>query len=92
MTNDLLQESDGGRGNELLLILLNIFRTVIHGIILDRLAELGVLQWFHFYLTGQIQKVVLGTAACPTRKVKTLREVIWRFGMRCHQYVDDSWL
>ena len=39
------------------------FNTINHGILLERLAELGVggaaLQWFR-YLAGWLQKVVLG--------------------------------
>ncbi|KAF7242143.1 putative RNA-directed DNA polymerase from transposon BS [Varanus komodoensis] len=62
---DLCRERD--RGSASLLVLLNLsvaFDTIDHGILLDRLVGLGVggtaLQWFHSYLNGRFQKVVLG--------------------------------
>ncbi|KAF7247959.1 putative RNA-directed DNA polymerase from transposon BS [Varanus komodoensis] len=63
--DDLCREKD--RGSASLLVLLDLsaaFDTIDHGILLDRLAGLGVrgtaLQWFHSYLNGRFQKVVLG--------------------------------
>ncbi|KAF7239551.1 Ceramide synthase 3 [Varanus komodoensis] len=63
--DDLCGERD--RGSASLLVLLELsagFDTIDHGILLDRLAGLGVggtaLQWFRSYLNGQFQKVVLG--------------------------------
>uniref|UniRef100_A0A8D2L0K3 Reverse transcriptase domain-containing protein n=1 Tax=Varanus komodoensis TaxID=61221 RepID=A0A8D2L0K3_VARKO len=63
--NDLCRERD--RGSASLLVLLDLsaaFDTIDHGILLDRLAGLGVggtaLRWFCSYLNGQFQKVVLG--------------------------------
>ncbi|KAF7247320.1 Cadherin-23 [Varanus komodoensis] len=63
--DDLCREKD--RGSAFLLVLLDLsaaFDTIDHGILLDRLAGLGVrgiaLQWFHSYLNGRFQKVVLG--------------------------------
>ncbi|KAF7245607.1 Harmonin [Varanus komodoensis] len=63
--DDLCREKD--RGSASLLVLLDLsaaFDTIDHGILLDRLAGLGVggtaLQWFRSYLNGQFQKVVLG--------------------------------
>ncbi|KAF7237689.1 Patatin-like phospholipase domain-containing protein 2 [Varanus komodoensis] len=62
--DDLCREKD--RGSASLLVFLDLsaaFDTIDHGILLDRLAGLGVgtaLQWFHSYLNGQFQKVVLG--------------------------------
>ncbi|KAF7236005.1 Catenin delta-1, partial [Varanus komodoensis] len=63
--DDLCREKD--RGSASLLVLLDLsaaFDTTDHGILLDRLAGLGVggtaLQWFRSYLNGQFQKVVLG--------------------------------
>ncbi|KAF7251566.1 Zinc finger FYVE domain-containing protein 26 [Varanus komodoensis] len=63
--DDLCREKD--RGSASLLVLLDLsaaFDTIDHGILLDRLAGLGVggtaLQWFRSYLNGRYQKVVLG--------------------------------
>ncbi|KAF7251907.1 Polypeptide N-acetylgalactosaminyltransferase 16 [Varanus komodoensis] len=63
--DDLCREKD--RGSASLLVLLDLsaaFDTIEHGILLDRLAGLGVggtaLQWFRSYLNGRFQKVVLG--------------------------------
>ncbi|KAF7246415.1 Serine/threonine-protein kinase RIO3 [Varanus komodoensis] len=63
--DDLCREKD--RGSASLLVLLDLsaaFDTIDHGILLDRLAGLGVggtaLQWFCSYLNGRFQKVVLG--------------------------------
>uniref|UniRef100_A0A8D2Q0S4 Reverse transcriptase domain-containing protein n=1 Tax=Varanus komodoensis TaxID=61221 RepID=A0A8D2Q0S4_VARKO len=63
--NDLCREKD--RGSASLLVLLDLsaaFDTIDHGILLDRLARLGVggtaLQCFRSYLNGRFQKVVLG--------------------------------
>uniref|UniRef100_A0A8D2PYI1 Reverse transcriptase domain-containing protein n=1 Tax=Varanus komodoensis TaxID=61221 RepID=A0A8D2PYI1_VARKO len=54
-------------GSASLLVLLDLsaaFNTIDHGILLDRLAGLGVggtaWQWFRSYLNGRFQKVVLG--------------------------------
>ncbi|KAF7249944.1 Succinate--CoA ligase [GDP-forming] subunit beta, mitochondrial [Varanus komodoensis] len=63
--DDLCREKD--RGNASLLVLLDLsaaFDTIDHGILLDRLAGLGVggtaLQWFRSYINDRFQKVVLG--------------------------------
>ncbi|KAF7241210.1 putative RNA-directed DNA polymerase from transposon BS [Varanus komodoensis] len=63
--DDLCREKD--RGSASLLVLLDLsaaFDTIDHGIFLYRLAGLGVggtaLQWFHSYLNGRFQKVMLG--------------------------------
>ncbi|XP_061463050.1 uncharacterized protein LOC133375459 [Rhineura floridana] len=63
--DDLCQERD--RGSVTLLILLDLsaaFDAIDHGILLERLAELGVggtaWQWFHSYLAGCLQKIILG--------------------------------
>ncbi|KAF7246401.1 Matrix metalloproteinase-16 [Varanus komodoensis] len=63
--DDLCREKD--RGSASLLVLLDFsvaFDTINHGILLDRLAGLGVggtaMQWFCSYLNGRLQKVVLG--------------------------------
>ncbi|KAF7240874.1 putative RNA-directed DNA polymerase from transposon BS [Varanus komodoensis] len=61
----LCREKD--RGSASLLVLLDLsaaFDTIDHGILLDRLAGVGVggtvLQWFRSYLNDRFQKVVLG--------------------------------
>ncbi|KAF7244371.1 putative RNA-directed DNA polymerase from transposon BS [Varanus komodoensis] len=63
--DDLCRERD--RGSASLLVLLDLseaFNTIDHGILLDRLAGLGVggtaWQWFRSYLNSRFQKVVLG--------------------------------
>ncbi|KAF7241559.1 RNA-directed DNA polymerase from mobile element jockey [Varanus komodoensis] len=63
--DDLCREKD--RGSASLLVLLDLsaaFDTIDHGILLDRLAGLGVggtaLRWFRSYLNDRFQKVVLG--------------------------------
>ncbi|KAF7251034.1 putative RNA-directed DNA polymerase from transposon BS [Varanus komodoensis] len=63
--DDLCREKD--RGSAFLLVLLDLsvaFGTIDHGILLVRLAGLGLrgtaLQWFRSYLNGRFQKVVLG--------------------------------
>ncbi|KAF7243518.1 putative RNA-directed DNA polymerase from transposon BS, partial [Varanus komodoensis] len=63
--DDLRRERD--RGSASLLVLLDLpaaFDTIDHGILLNRLAGLGVggtaWQWFCSYLNGRFQKVVLG--------------------------------
>ncbi|KAF7242353.1 putative RNA-directed DNA polymerase from transposon BS [Varanus komodoensis] len=63
--DDLCRERD--MGSESLLILLDLsvaFDTIDHGILLNRLAGLGVggtaWRWFRSYLNGRFQKVVLG--------------------------------
>uniref|UniRef100_A0A8D2LLU3 Reverse transcriptase domain-containing protein n=1 Tax=Varanus komodoensis TaxID=61221 RepID=A0A8D2LLU3_VARKO len=63
--DDLCRERD--RGSASLLVLLDLsaaFNTIDHGILLDRLAGLGVggtaLRWFRSYLNGRFPKVVLG--------------------------------
>ncbi|KAF7239274.1 Inactive carboxypeptidase-like protein X2 [Varanus komodoensis] len=63
--DELCRERD--RGSVSLLVLLDLsvaFDTINHGILLDRLAGLGVggtaLQWFRSYPNGQFRKVVLG--------------------------------
>ena len=55
------------RGSVSLLVLLDLsaaFDTINHGILLGRLAGMGlggtVLQWLHSFLEGRTQKVVLG--------------------------------
>ncbi|KAF7251817.1 putative RNA-directed DNA polymerase from transposon BS [Varanus komodoensis] len=63
--DDLCREKDRGSASLLVLLdLLAAFDTNDHGILLDRLAGLGVggtaLQWFRSYLNGRFQKVVLG--------------------------------
>ncbi|KAF7252275.1 Succinate dehydrogenase assembly factor 3, mitochondrial [Varanus komodoensis] len=63
--DDLCREKDRGSASLLVLLdLLAAFDTIDHGILLDRLAGLGVggtaLQWFRSYLNGRFQKVVLG--------------------------------
>uniref|UniRef100_A0A8D2J6W7 Reverse transcriptase domain-containing protein n=1 Tax=Varanus komodoensis TaxID=61221 RepID=A0A8D2J6W7_VARKO len=112
--DDLCRERD--RGNSSMLVLLDLsaaFNTIDHGILLDRLAGLGVggtaWQWFRSYLEGRFQKVVLedfgsvpwqlchgvpqGSILSPllfTIYMKLLGEVIGRFGLRNHQYADDT--
>ncbi|KAF7240555.1 Thromboxane-A synthase [Varanus komodoensis] len=63
--DDLCRERD--RGSASLLVLLDLsaaFDTIDHGILLNRLAGLGVggtaWRWFRSYLNGRFQKVVLG--------------------------------
>ncbi|KAF7252606.1 putative RNA-directed DNA polymerase from transposon BS [Varanus komodoensis] len=63
--DDLCRERD--RGSVSLLVLLDLsaaFDTINHGILLNRLAGLGVggitWRWFRSYLNGRFQKVVLG--------------------------------
>ncbi|KAF7245360.1 RNA-directed DNA polymerase from mobile element jockey [Varanus komodoensis] len=63
--DDLCREKD--RGSASLLVLLDLsaaFDTIDHGILLNRLAGLGVggtaWLWFHSYLSSRFQKVVLG--------------------------------
>ncbi|KAF7245513.1 putative RNA-directed DNA polymerase from transposon BS [Varanus komodoensis] len=75
--DDLCREKD--RGSASLLVLLDLsaaFDTIDHGILLDRLAGLGVggtaLQWFRSYLNGRFQKR--------------------RCGLQNHQYADDTQL
>uniref|UniRef100_A0A8D2JHL2 Reverse transcriptase domain-containing protein n=1 Tax=Varanus komodoensis TaxID=61221 RepID=A0A8D2JHL2_VARKO len=63
--DDLCREKDRGSASLLVLLDLSVaFNTIDHGILLDRLAGLGVggtaLQWFRSYLNGWFQKVVLG--------------------------------
>ncbi|KAF7243832.1 Dymeclin [Varanus komodoensis] len=63
--DDLCRERDRGSASLLVLLHLSVaFDTIDHGILLDRLAGLGVggtaLQWFRSYLNGRFQKVVLG--------------------------------
>ncbi|KAF7254272.1 putative RNA-directed DNA polymerase from transposon BS, partial [Varanus komodoensis] len=63
--DDLCREKDRGSASLLVLLdLLAAFDTIDHGILLDRLAGLGVggtaLQWFCSYLNDRFQKVVLG--------------------------------
>ncbi|KAF7245550.1 hypothetical protein EYD10_08337 [Varanus komodoensis] len=64
--DDLCREKDRGSASLLVLLGLSVaFDTINHGILLDRLAGLGVggtaLQWFRSYLNGRFQKkVVLG--------------------------------
>ncbi|KAF7254753.1 Formin-2, partial [Varanus komodoensis] len=67
--NDLCRERD--RGSASLLVLLDLsaaFDTINHGILLNRLAGLGVggtaWWWFCSYLNGRFQKVVLGDYGC----------------------------
>ncbi|KAF7253476.1 RNA-directed DNA polymerase from mobile element jockey [Varanus komodoensis] len=62
---DLCREKD--RGSVSLLVLMDLsadFDTIDHGILLDRLAGLGVggtvLRWYRSYLNSRFQKVVLG--------------------------------
>ncbi|KAF7253219.1 hypothetical protein EYD10_00056 [Varanus komodoensis] len=63
--DDLCRERDKGSASLLLLLDLSAaFDTINHRILLERLAGLGVggsaWQWFYSYLTGRLQKVVLG--------------------------------
>ena len=66
--DDLCRERD--RGNASLVILLDLsaaFDTIDHGVLLDRLAGMGirgtVLQWFCSYLADRVQRVVLGDSS-----------------------------
>ncbi|KAF7248605.1 Phosphatase and actin regulator 1 [Varanus komodoensis] len=62
--DDLCREKDRGSASLLVLLDLSVaFDTIDHGILLDRLAGLGVggtaLQWFRSDLNGRFQKVML---------------------------------
>ncbi|XP_067320839.1 uncharacterized protein [Anolis sagrei] len=70
LVDDLRRELD--RGSVSLLVLLDLsaaFDTVDHGILLGRLAEMGLggtaLQWLRSFLEGRTQKVLLGDS-CST--------------------------
>ena len=60
--DDLCREKDRGNSS-----LSAAFDTIDHGVLLDRLAGIGmggtVLQWFRSYLADRVQMVVLGTVA-----------------------------
>ncbi|KAF7239428.1 Visinin-like protein 1 [Varanus komodoensis] len=114
--DDLCRERDRGSASLLVLLDLSVaFDTIDHSILLNRLAGLGVggtaWQWFHSYLNGRFQKVVLGDyGSAPWQLchgvpqgsilspllfniyMKLLGEDIRRFGLRNHQYADDTQL
>lgn len=69
-------------------------------------TEATVLQWFPSFLPGHAQKVVLGehcsnqwslARGIPSHILfnvcmKPLGHAIWSFGVRCHEYADDTQL
>ncbi|KAF7235047.1 Vomeronasal type-2 receptor 26 [Varanus komodoensis] len=75
--DDLCREKDRGSASLLLLLDLSAaFDTIDHGILLDRLAGLGVggtaLQWFCSYLNGRFQKFIYGSAPVMNYKAPGL--------------------